>query len=177
MALDGLSNAIWPLVGGALGGFGSIAVAAFTKLGDRFLEYLVKRREETLKHRLETELETFKHGLETQIEELRARLARLGDRGVRSNELEYKAIITAWEQFADAYVATYNCVVSLVNHPDLTRMSDSEVQKYVKSTELSEIQQEQVLNADNRNNMYSKNIQLRYIIGAAKMIFDARSSL
>ena len=56
-------------------------------------------------------------------------------------------------------------------------MSDSEVQKYLKNTELSDIQQEQVLSSDNRNNMYSKIIQLRYIIRAAKLIFDARSTL
>jgi hypothetical protein len=154
VALDSLSIAIWPLVGGALAGLGSIAVVAFTKVGDRLLEYLIKRREETFKHRLETELEAFKHHLDTQIEQLRARLAHLGDRGVRSNELEY--------------VATYNCVVSVVSHPDLTQMSDDEVQRYLANTELSKIQQEQVLNADSRNSMYSKIIQLRYIIGAAK---------
>ena len=115
MALDAVSNAVLPLVGGALGGFGSIGIAAFTKIGNQFLEYSSQATRETLKHRLETELETFKHGLEAQIEQLRARLAHLGDRGVRSNELEYKAVIAAWEQFSDAYVATYNYVISYVS--------------------------------------------------------------
>jgi hypothetical protein len=119
MMLDVFSNALWSLLAGAVGGLGSVGVAAFTKIGDRFLEYVVRRREETLKHDMETKLAAFRHGLEEQIEALRARLALVGDRGVRSNELEYKAIIAAWEQFADAYVATRNCVVSLIEHLDL----------------------------------------------------------
>ena len=128
---NALINTLWFLFGGVVGGVGSVAVTAFTNIGDRFLQYLVKRREETFKHGLETELEAFKHGLEAQIEQLRAKLAHLGDRGIRSNELEYKAIIIAWEQFADAYVATHNCVVSFISHPDFKQMSSTSISKNI----------------------------------------------
>ena len=144
----------------------SIAVAAFTKFGDRLAEYLVHRQ-----------VATFKHGLETQIEQLRARLAHLGDRGMRSNELEYAAIIAAWEHFVDAYLATYNCIVAFMSVPDFKRMRDEEVTEYLESTDLSEAQRKQVLAASDRNQMYGKVVQLRLIWKAGTAIFDARSVL
>jgi hypothetical protein len=99
---------IWPLIAGGIAGFGAIAVTAFTGIGERISAYLVDRQ-----------LASFKHGLEGQIEQLRARLAHFTDRGVRSNELEYKAIIVAWEHFVVAHMATYNCVIRfyVIAHP------------------------------------------------------------
>jgi hypothetical protein len=159
-------NGVGPLLAGALGGIGSVAVAAFTKFGDRLADYLVSQK-----------IATFKHGLETQIEQLKARLAHFGDRGVRSNELEYAATIASWEHFVDAYIATYQCVISYLSHPDFSRMTDDEVRQYIKTTEFSEAQQEQMLGASDRNRMYSKITELRLIGKAGEAIFDARSVL
>ena len=160
-------NLLWTLIAGGVGGVGSVAIAAFTKLGDRLSEYLVSRQ-----------IESFKHGLETQIEQLRARLAHITDRGMRSNELEYKAIIAAWESFVDAYIATHNCVISFIRHPNFERMTDDELARYLKNTEFSDEQQQQILSADNKTKMYVKKIyELRLIAGAERAIFDARSVL
>jgi hypothetical protein len=166
MTLENFLNGVWPALAGVLGGIGTIAVVAFTKLGDRVSEYLVSRQ-----------VEAFKHGLETQIEQLRARLAHITDRGARSNELEYAAVVAAWENFVDAYIATHNCIVSFISHPDFARMSDDDVVRYLKTTDFSDIQQKQVLEASDKNKMYSKVTELRFIAKAGSAIFDARSVL
>jgi len=82
------------LLGAAGVGVAFLGVAS-TKLGEKVLNHFFDRR-----------LAALKHGQDQKIEGLRASLSRLGDRGVRSNEREYNAIITAWESFIDAQKAT-----------------------------------------------------------------------
>lgn len=74
---------------------GSVFMVAFTKLGERVVG-----------HAFDEKLETFKHGLEARIEGLRAKLAVIGDRGLRSNEREFAAAIEAWEKFVEAHLLT-----------------------------------------------------------------------
>jgi hypothetical protein len=157
---------LWSLIGGGLSGIGTLAVASFTRLGDRFSEYLVSRQ-----------VAAFRHGLETQIEQLKARLAHVGDRGTRSNELEYKAIIAAWEQFVDAYLATHNCIIRYYEHPDFTLMDDTKIRQYLQTRDFSEVQQDQVCGAQDKNRIFRKIIEWRLIAKASGAIFDARSVL
>src|SRR5262245_57638458 len=133
------------LITGAVGGIASVAVAAFTNVGDRIGNYFVERK-----------LAGFKHSLETQIEQLRARLAHLTDRGVRSNELEYGATIAAWESLVAAYLATYNSIIRYSSAPDFTYMPDDEVEEYLKTTDFSAQHQKLLMDqkAADRNRTY-----------------------
>src|SRR6185312_13827822 len=112
----------------------------------------------------------FKHSLDTEIEQLKARLAHLGDRGVRSNQLEYAAIIAAWESFVDSNIATNQCAVAMISHADLSRMSDDEATMYLQSTEFSELQRQEIMTASDRNRAFVKTVELRQIAHAGNAI-------
>jgi hypothetical protein len=146
-----------------------LAVLAFvglapTKLGERFLNYHLERK-----------LAALKYDHDQQIEELKAKLAHLGDRGVRSNEREFNAISVIWENFVDAFVATLRAAVAFTGHPDLSKLSDEDVIHFLDSTTLSDEQKNEVTKASDKNKTFSDFVNRNYIAEAGKAIFDARS--
>lgn len=145
-----------------------VAILAFlgitsTKIGERFLN-----------HHLDRKLTAFQHEQNKEIESLKGRLAHLDDRGKRSNEREYNAITEIWEKFVDAYLSTLACIHAFIQHPDLNKLSEDDTQAYLSGSELSELQQQQVFKAKDRNDMYAKICRLRAINKAGNDIFDAR---
>jgi len=135
-----------------------------TKLGEKFLN-----------HHLERKLATLRHDQNRQIEELRAKLAHLGDRGVRSNEKEFQAIAAAWEHFVDAYAATMLCAIAYSSHPDLGKLSDDETTRYLESSDLSEQQRARVMAASDRNKALARAVEMNQINAAGLAIYTARN--
>jgi hypothetical protein len=135
-----------------------------TKLGEKFLN-----------HHLERKLVTLRHDQNRQIEELRAKLAHLGDRGVRSNEKEFQAIAAAWEHFVDAYAATMLCAIAYSRHPDLRKLSDDETTRYLESSDLSEQQRARVMAASDRNGALASAVEMNQINAAGLAIYTARN--
>jgi len=133
--------------------------------------------EKFLGHFLDRKLENFKHHQEAEIEALKTKLGRIGDRGVRSNEREYAAVVAAWEAFVDAYIATNQCVMRFISHPDFSRMGEVDLTDYLETTELSGPQKKQLMQASDKNNMYAKIARHRLISQAGAAIYDARSIL
>jgi hypothetical protein len=165
-------NQVWswaiPFLLGAAGGLGGVVLASFTRFGEGLVGHVFDRK-----------METFRHGLDQQIEALRARLAVLGDRGVRSNELEYRATILVWESFVDAYMATLQCVMQAVRYPDFSRLSEEEARDFLSSTELTTKQQDEVMKVkiDERNKAYTRTVEFREIARAGNAIYDAHAVL
>lgn len=157
MAWAQLLSFILPFLGGIVGVLGTLSVAAFTKLGERFIGHIFDRR----------------------MEAERARLAVLGDRGVRANELEFKAIRMAWEKFVDTYQATLQCVFQAVRHPDFSKMSDDEARQYLSTTSFSENQQRDILSehVEKRNKVFVRTVEFRDIHAAGQAIYDAHVTL
>lgn len=84
MGWQAVGNLVYTLVVGGLGSVIALLLATFSKFGDQLVGHAFNRN-----------LEAIRHEFNGQIEELRVRLSVQGDRGVRANDLEYKAIITA----------------------------------------------------------------------------------
>ena len=148
---------------------GAIGVLAFiglapAKLGEKFFGHYLDRR-----------LEALKHDQNQKIEELRAGLALMGDRGIRSNEKEFQAISAAWEDFLDAYGATMQCAVAFIQHPDLQRLSEEELNQYLETNDLSDRQREEIMNAPNKNKAFSRLIEIKQINDAGLAIYKARN--
>ena len=121
------------------------------------------------------QLEKFKDENNRQIEELKAKLDHFRDRGIRSNEKEFKAIAAAWGHFFDAYIATMQCAVAFNRHPDFRRLSDAEAKQYLGSEDLSERQREQIMGDSDRNRAYSRVVELNQINAAGLAIYNARN--
>jgi hypothetical protein len=104
-------------------------------------------------------------------------LANLQDRGRRANELEFEALTKVWQSFVDAWIKTQQTIVEYMQFPDLNNLSDSDLETFLDSTELSEAQRKQVTNATDKNEMYSKIMRLRTNNRAAAAIYDGRQAL
>jgi len=99
----------------AMGGaFGLFMIALSTKFGDKLIAFQFDKR-----------LGVVKDAQNHEIEKLREQLSHLGDRGKRSNEMEFAAIKLVWDGFVEAYLATATCAMSFVEYPDFLRMSDA----------------------------------------------------
>jgi hypothetical protein len=134
-----------------------------TKLGERLLS-----------HHLERKLSAFKHEQNEKLEALKAQLAHLGDRGQRSNQREFDAISAVWDRFVEAFLSTNTGVIAFIEYPDLEKLDSDELSTFLDSTELSEGQKKQVVEAANRNSIYCRVVTFRYLNRAQADIFDAR---
>jgi hypothetical protein len=133
--------------------------------------------ERLLSHHLERKIADLKHTHDEQIEALRSDLAHLQDRGRRANELEFEAVTKVWHSFVDAWLKTQQAIVEYMSFPDLNGLSESDLTTFIDSTELSNPQRQQVVKADDKNDMYSKILRLRTINIAGAAIYEGRQAL
>lgn len=150
-------------LGGAFGG----ALGAAALLPSKFGDALIKSR-------FDKEIEAFKADQGTKLERLREQLNHIGDRGRRSNELEFAAIREVWEKLVAAHLATANCIANFIEYPDLSRLTVEELNGFLSTTGFSKEQCDQIRDARDHNDMYVKIVTWRSIAGAATAIFDVR---
>jgi hypothetical protein len=133
-----------------------------------------KLGERLLGHYLDQRLSSVRHEQNAKIEELKAQLAHLSDRGTRSNEREYNALMAVWDKFVEAYLSTHTCIVSFIQHPDLNRLDNDEINAFLSSEEMSDRQRQAIFSASDKNKAYSDVVQIRQINRALKDTFDTR---
>jgi hypothetical protein len=133
-----------------------------------------KLGERLLGHYLDQRLSSVRHEQNEKIEELKAQLAHLSDRGSRSNEREYNALTAVWDKFVEAYLSTHTCVISFIQHPDLDRLNNDEINAFLSSEDVSDRQRQAILSASDKNKAYSDVVQIRQINRALKDTFEAR---
>src|SRR6266850_8219451 len=145
MTTEQFLTSLYPWLTGAIGGLLGAAFLLPTKLGEAIIKFGYDRN-----------LEAFKAEQSRDLESVKERFSHLGDRGKRSNELEFSATRAVWEQFMEAYAATDAAIAGFVELPDLARYSEEERQAYLNSTDFSPLQKQQVLEASNPTDMYAK---------------------
>src|SRR5579872_6779534 len=150
MTLDGFWEIFEPWIVAGVGGFIGAALLLPTKLGEAVFKY-----------RFDKAVEAFKSEQGQALEKLRAQLAHLGDRGKRSNEMEFTAIQQVWDKVVEAFMATGASIASMIQHPDLNKMSSDEIETYLGTTEFSKGQIEQIAQAADHNDMYVKVVIFR----------------
>jgi len=74
-----------------------------------------KLGEAVFKYRFDKAVEAFRAEQGQALEKLRAQLAHLGDRGKRSNEMEFVAVQQVWDKVVEAFMATGASVSSLIS--------------------------------------------------------------
>jgi hypothetical protein len=105
--MEGFWNTFGPWVISAVGGAIGAVLLLPSKLGEMLFKY-----------RFDKEIEGFKADQGAKLEKLREQLGHLGDRGRRSNELEFAAIREVWDKTVEAHLTTANCIASFVEYPD-----------------------------------------------------------
>lgn len=150
-----------PWILSAIGG----AIGALLLLPSKLGEILFK-------YRFDKEIEGFKADQGVKLERLREQLSHLGDRGRRSNEMEFAVIREVWERIVEAYLATRNCITNLIEYPDLNRLSSEDLDGFLSTTGFSNEQSDQIRKAKDHNDMYVKIVTWRSIARAAQANFD-----
>src|SRR5258708_3148841 len=119
--------AIYPWIVAGLGGFLGATLLLPTKLGEALFSY-----------RLGKALEGFKADQNRELERLKEQLSHVGDRGKRSNEMEFSSIKLVWDAFVKAWLSTNTCVGGSLTLPLFKTMTEEEVKSFAASYRLSE---------------------------------------
>jgi hypothetical protein len=72
-------------------------------------------------------------------------------RGRRANELEFDALNEVWRSFVDAWIKTQQAIVEFMKFPDLNQLSNSDLETFLETAELSQAQRKQVVGATDKN--------------------------
>ncbi|WP_315734228.1 hypothetical protein [Bradyrhizobium sp. SZCCHNR1093] len=145
-----------------------LAAASFitllpTKFGERYLGFHFDRK-----------LAELKDGHAQEIEKLREQLAHLGDRGKRSNEMEFAAIKLVWEGFVEAYLATTTCALGHVEPPDFARMSEAETEAFISESDFPDREKDRLRRAIDKHTEYVAIVNWRQITRAGREQHQAR---
>lgn len=138
---------------------------------------LPKWGEGLLQHRISQKLEAFKSQQAGELEGIKAQLAHLGDRGKRSNEMEFQAIEKVWRAFVKAWLSTNTCMGQLIQVPDFKRLTDEEVTAFATGSGLDEGDTKALLSASDRKKQYISIVSWQTVNEAGRDIYDARLTL
>ncbi len=134
-----------------------------TKLGEKYLGFHFNKK-----------LADVKDAQNREIEKLKEQLAHFGDRGKRSNEMEFAAIKSVWESFVEAYLATTTCALAPVEYPDFSRMPDADKEAFISDSDISARDKDRLRNASDQNKEYVALINWQQIARAGREQHEAR---
>jgi hypothetical protein len=153
-------EAISPWLLAAIGGFVGSALLLPTKLGEAIIQYRVGKT-----------LEAFKAQRAQELESLRAELNHLGDRGRRSNEMEFQAIQTVWRAFVKAWLSTNTCIGQMMRIPDFSRMNEEEVASFATGSGLNDEDRASLLKAHDKSKQYTSILSWKSVTEAGLDIY------
>lgn len=179
---------IYPWIVAGIGGFLGAVLLLPTKAGEALIQYRAGkllegfkaeqgRELERLKAEYSRELEQLKAEQSHELERFREQLSHFGDRGRRSNEMEFNAIETVWKGFVKAWLSTNTCVSAMISIPDFERMSNEEAQKFAASYGFTEDEQTALLTAVDRKEEYVRVVRWKNTTLAGGDIYQARLTL
>lgn len=143
-------------------------------LGEKLFGHWLEGRLQRQKQEHAVELEQLKNEQNRQIELLRADIGHLQDRGKHSNEREYAALTEIWEKFSELHTATNNCVMGFAQFPDLQRMDDDGIAKFLDKNDFTEEERAVVRDAANKNDGFTRVVRVRSVAQARSAYFDFR---
>jgi hypothetical protein len=159
-------NQLYPWIVAGIGGFVGAALLLPTKLGEALFSY-----------RLSQALEGFKAERIRELEQLKEQLNHIGDRGRRSNELEFTSIELVWRAFVKAWLSTNTCIGSMTQVPRFASMPEEDVKSFAASSGLSASDQKLLLTASDREKEYLNIISWQRVIEAGLDVHHARLTL
>jgi hypothetical protein len=157
---------IYPWLVAGIGGFVGAALLLPTKLGEALFSY-----------RLGKALEGFKAERTLELERLKEQLSHVGDRGRRSNELEFTSIELVWRAVVKAWLSTNTCIGSMTQIPRFATMGEDDVKSFAASSGLSENDQKLLLAATDREKQYLNIVSWQRVIEAGQDVYQVRLNL
>jgi hypothetical protein len=160
------------------GDVGSWLLQTATAAGAVAIAFIIalptKWGEKNLGFHFDAKLERLKDGQNQEIEKLKEQLAHIGDRGKRSNEMEFAAIKLVWESFVEAYLATTTCAFGMVQYPDLLHMPDADKEAFISGSDFSDQEKDRLRNAADPSREYVSIVNWQQIARAGREQHEAR---
>lgn len=125
------------------GGAAAFAFYLFRQFGEKWLSSVFERR-----------LEALRHEQAQEIERLRFRIAKMLDRASKLSQREFEVLPDAWAKLVDAYYGARAHVSGLKQIPAVDQMSEEQLEEFLRSSELTETQKNELRNSDNRAGTY-----------------------
>ena len=135
----------------AVASVGLTAVALWAAgrfLGEKLFGHWLDGRLQRQKEAHEIELAELKSEQDRQIETLRGDIGHLQDRGRRANEEEFSALRAIYDKLEDLFDATSRCVVLYVSAPNLDRMDDEALARFLDENDFTPGEKAALQNAE-----------------------------
>ena len=168
------------LVLNALASVGLTAVTLWVAgrfLGEKLFGHWLDGRLLRQKQAHEVELAKLKNEQDRQIELLHGDIGHLQDRGRRANEEEFSAFRAICDKLEDLFDATSRCVVLYVSAPNLDRMDDEALARFLAVNEFTPGEKAALQNAGNKPAAFSRVMALRAVAQAHSAYDDFRTVL
>jgi len=140
-AFDTLAAAIGTIVV-AGGGLTALAYGLFRLFGERWLNTKFEER-----------LASYKHAQQRELEHLRLEINSLLDRTTKLHQREFEVLPQAWSLFNDAYFQIKG-MMGFKSHPDLNRMSDTQLDEFLNGALLADWQKNEIRAAKDKTSRY-----------------------
>ena len=159
-------SVIYPWIVSGIGGFIGAALLLPTKLGEAIIKF-----------QFDKSIEVLKANSARELAKLTEQLNHLNDRGKRSNEREFEAIVSIWQKFVDCFDRAEAAIVQYTEVPDLGNFTPEEIESFLSTREFSKEQINQVKDAKDRERTYGQLVRWKYIAIAHNTIFETRTAL
>ena len=146
-------------------------------LGEKLFGHWLDGRLQRQKQAREVELAKLKSEQDRQIEKLRGDIGHLQDRGRRANEQEFSALATIYDKLEDLFDATNRCVSVYVSAPNLDRMDDEALIRFLEENKFTPGEKAALQNAKDRPATFSQVMALRSVAQAQGAYDDFRTAL
>jgi hypothetical protein len=117
------------------------------------------------------------HEQTKEIENLRNELTKSFDRKAKLHQREFEVLPDLWAKTNDAYWQTKSLVSILQSHPDLNRMNESHLLKFITECELADWQKEELQKEQDKTKYFIEKIFWHKAFETKQKITNASSTL
>ncbi|WP_168078082.1 hypothetical protein [Caulobacter sp. SSI4214] len=109
-----------------------------------------------LDSKFQKDLEDFKAANLREVERLKAELSRYADRATKFHVREYEVLPEAWGLMNKAYGACHQAVAGFQQLADLDRMSKSQLEAWLKESDLKDFQKDEIRDSTHKIDKYGE---------------------
>jgi hypothetical protein len=156
---------------------GVVLWAAGRFLSEKLFGHWLNGRLQSQKQAHEVELAKLKSEQDRQIGLPRGEIGHLQDRGRRANEEEFSAFRAICDKLEDLFDATSRCAALYVTAPNLDRMDDEALTRFLPENEFTPGERAALQNAKDKSAAFSRVMAFRAIAQAHSAYDDFRTVL
>lgn len=168
--------ALWDSSKSTLALFGFAGISIATVVGAAFTLFKLLG-EKWLNQKFAERLEAYKSEQARELERLRHRISGVFDRAKRLNDREYDVLPDVWAKLVDANSSSIAYLSRFRQYPDITRMSDTDLDEYLDTTKFSASQKKEIKSSSDRLKAYQRVSEWHYYAATVNDLRAANSAI